>query len=524
MPPSSQGEEIGSTRPYASAVEQPDTSYVRRPDGVSIAYQVVGDGPLDVVVVPGFISHLDLQWTDPGFARFMERLTSFARVILFDKPGTGVSDPIPHVPTLDERIHDIALVLDAAGSERAALFGSSEGGPACILFAATWPQRVTHLVLYGSFGKGRLTREDLEGEDLEMLGIDDPDAFLAEVEASLEMARALGDKWGQGESAEIFAPSAASGRLRRFFAIFERASASPARLSALVDAIAETDVSGVIPALTAPTLVLHRTDDFVNVAGGRYLASKIPGALFAELPGQDHAFWVGDSEPLLAEVEHFVTGARGASRPNRFLATVLFTDIVDSTRRAGEMGDAAWRALLERHHAVVRRQLETFDGREIDTAGDGFLAVFEGPAQAIRCARAAIDALDRELGLPIRAGVHTGEAESAPDGRVAGMAVHIGARVSSLAGPGEVLVSNTVKDLVLGSELQFADRGTHVLKGVPGEWRVFAVTEERRASTVMQALPPASSGMTTGDRVVVGLARHAPRAMRFAAGIAQRGS
>ena len=496
----------------------PDTAYARRPDGVSIAWQAFGDGPLDLVVVPGFVSHLDLQWADPGYARFMERLAGFARVILFDKPGTGISDPIPHVPTLEERMHDIATVLDAAGSERAVLFGSSEGGPTSALFAATWPQRTTHLVLYGAFAKGRLEAADFEGLDRGSLGIEDPEQLIREGDEAAERALELARDWGKGRSAEMFAPSA-GGFQRRFFAMFERAAASPARIRSLVEAIRETDVTGVLSQVRVPTLVLHRTGDFVNVVGGRYLAAHIPGARMIELPGDDHAFWIGDSESIAAAIEEFVTGGRRASSGTRVLATVLFTDVVGSTELAASAGDDEWRAILGRHHRIVRRELERFDGREIDTAGDGFLAAFDGPAQAIRCGQACIAALADELDLAIRAGVHTGEAELAADGRLAGLAVHIGARVAASARPGEVLASGTVKELVVGSGLEFEDRGTHELKGVPGEWRLFAVAGKRARPA---PLPPASDGMTRADRTAVMLARRAPTAMRLAARVVQR--
>jgi len=496
----------------------PPTRYARRADGVSIAWQSFGDAALDLIVVPGFISHLDLQWADPGYARFMERLAQFARVILFDKPGTGISDPIPHVPTLEERMHDIATVLDAAGSERAVLFGSSEGGPACALFAAMQAERVSHLVLYGSFAKGRLTMEDFAELDPGSIGVDDPARVIADVERSTARARELADHWGEGRSAEIFAPGA-GGFQRRFFAMFERAAASPARVHALVGAIVETDVTGVLSSIRSPTLVVHRTGDFIDIAGGRYLAAQIPGAELAELPGSDHAFWVGDSEAIAARIEEFVTGSRRTSSASRVLATVLFTDIVGSTERAAAAGDEGWRATLERHHAVVRRELERHDGREIDTAGDGFLVAFDGPAQAIRCAEAVIAALADELGLAVRAGVHTGEAELASDGRLAGLAVHIGARVAAAAGGGEVMVSSTVKELVAGSGIEFEDRGTRELKGVPGEWRLYAV---RGWASAPPPLPPASEAMTRADRTAVALARRAPTAMRLAARVVGR--
>jgi class 3 adenylate cyclase len=479
-------------------VQAPQTRYLTRPDGVSIGYQVAGDGPLDLLLTPGFVSHLELQWADPSYAHFLERLASFSRLILFDKPGTGVSDPISHVPSTEERAADMAYVLDAARSVQAALLGVSEGGPASALFAATHPDRVTALLLFGTFGS-----IDLD--------ITDRPARTVAIERVL-------DDWGNGSLlADLFAPSATAAQ-RRLYGTFQRAAASPRMARALIGAMEHVDVRSALPAITAPTLVLHRSGDrAIPVDAGRATAALIEGARFVELPGDDHAPWFGDADALVDEIEAFLTGARPARTPDRELATVLFTDICGSTERAAALGDAAWRALLEGHDALVAEQVGEHGGRVVKSLGDGMLATFTGPAQAVRCAHAICEAV-RPLGIEVRAGVHTGEVERIGDD-VGGIAVHIGARVSALARPGEVLLSSTVKDLVVGSELQFEERGEHELKGVPGRWRVLALADERRTHP---ALDGPADHMTLADRAVVAMARRAPRAMRGAARLAQR--
>ena len=434
---------------------EPETHYARSGD-VHIAYQVVGDGPLDLVLVPGFISHVEGWWEEPLCARFVERLASFSRLILFDKRGTGLSDREFGVPTLEQRMDDVRAVQAAAGSERAAVLGISEGGPMSVLFAATYPERTAALVLYGTFAEFRSwvpTREALEG----ILGYMDRD-------------------WGTGRSLPHFAPSlAAEPRFRRWWARHERGGASPGAAMALMRMNSEIDVRHVLPAIRVPTLILHRTGDVtVDVEAGRYQAAHIHGARYVELPGTDHLPFVGDSEAILAEIEEFLTGVRPVAEPDRVLATVLFTDIVDSTRRAAALGDRRWRELLEAHHSATRRELGRHRGREVKSLGDGFLAAFDGPARAVRCAEAIAVAM-RPLGLEVRAGLHTGECEVMGED-LGGLAVHIAARVAAQAGPGEVLVSSTVKDLVAGSGLQFEDRGTRALKGIPDEWRLFALT------------------------------------------------
>jgi class 3 adenylate cyclase len=475
-------------------VEVPETQYVERPDGVAIAYQVVGEGPRDLVYVPGFISHLDFLWTDPGFSRFLRRMAGFSRVILFDKPGTGLSDPIPHVPTLEERMADIEVVMDAAGSERAVLMGFSEGAPTCLLLAATNPARVEALVLYGGIYKGTPGPEDLE----------DFETTAEDVERTWGILDSVLADWGKGRVAEVFWPSANSPVDRRFVALFERASASPRMAKSLVEAVRRVDVRAIAPTVTTPALVLHRVGDFAPVGNSRWLARTMPNATLVEMPGADHAFWSGDSDMVVDEIEQFVTGARHSAEPDRVLSTVLFTDLVGSTQRAAELGDGAWRRRLEGHDALVRRQVAAFRGRVVKSMGDGHLAVFDGPARAIRCAHAICGQSEE----PLRAGVHTGECEVIGDD-VGGLAVHIGARVGALARTGEVLVSSTVKDLVVGAPLAFADRGEHELKGVPGTWRVYAVGPT-------DAPPPidAERELAVGDRTALRLARHSPNTLR----------
>jgi class 3 adenylate cyclase len=440
---------------------QPETRYTKSGD-LNIAYQVVGDGPRDLVYVPGWISNVELMWEEPAHAHLLRRLASFSRLILFDKRGTGLSDPVPldRLPTLEERMDDVRAVMDAAGSERAAIFGSSEGGLMSVLSAATYPERTSALIALAIYAK-RLWSPDYPWAPT-------PEARAAEIEL-------IERTWGGEMDISDLAPSADEAFKRRAVAYLRR-SASPGAAVALLRMNSQIDVRDVLPTIRVPTLVLQRVDDRdVNVEEGRWIAAQIPGAKYVELPGDEHLIWAGDVDAVVDEVEEFVTGSRPVHEPDRVLATVLFTDIVGSTERAHELGDRRWRELLEQHHDVVRRALERFQGREVDTAGDGFLATFDGPARAIRCARAIRDGL-RDVGLEVRAGLHTGECERLGD-KVAGVAVHTGARVSALAQPGEVLVSSTVKDLVAGSGIEFGDRGVHELKGIPGEWRLYAVSD-----------------------------------------------
>ena len=437
----------------------PETRYASS-DGVSIAYQTIGEGPIDLVVVPGWLSNLDAFWEEPAVEAFYLRLASFSRLILFDKRGTGLSDRVAELPSLEVRMDDVRAVLDAVGSERAALLGYSEGGPMCALFAATYPERTSALVMIGSFARVMQAPDYPFGRPQER-----NDAFMAEIERD----------WGKPVGIDVRAPSRIGDeRFRQWWARLLRASASPSAAVNLLRMNAQIDVRPVLPSIRVPTLVLHAVGDrTITVENGRYLARTIPGANLVELPGEDHVPYLSDAEAILDEIEVFLTGMRHHAEADRVLATVLFTDIVGSTEKAGALGDRRWRQLLESHHQLVRRELVRFRGREIDTAGDGFFAAFDGPARAVRCA-CAVSSSVKSLGIEVRAGAHTGECEVIGD-KFGGIAVHIGARVAGRAAPGEVLVSGTVKDLVAGSGLSFEDRGRHSLKGLPGDWQLYSV-------------------------------------------------
>jgi pimeloyl-ACP methyl ester carboxylesterase len=441
---------------------KPETRYARSGD-VNIAYQVVGEGPRDLVLVPGWVSNIEVFWEEPSVARFFQRLASFTRLILFDKRGTGLSDRVSDLPNLETRMDDVRAVMDAVRSTRAALLGYSEGGPMCALFAATYPERTTALVMIGSFPRRTWVPEYPYGPTRE-----EYDRF---IETTVR-------EWGGLVALESRAPSmAADPRFRDWWARLLRQSASPGANRALLTMNSEIDIRHILPAIRVPTLLLHNTGDrTVPVEGSRYMAERIPGAKYVELAADDHLPFVGNADAILDEVEEFLTGVRRGAEPDRVLATVLFTDIVDATQKASELGDRRWRDLLEAHHTIVREQLAKFRGREIDTAGDGFLAAFDGPARAVRAACSISDGV-RPLGVEIRAGLHTGECEVMGP-KLGGIAVHIGARVAALGHAGEVLVSSTVRDLVAGSGLRFEDRGTHALKGVPGEWHLFAVGKD----------------------------------------------
>jgi class 3 adenylate cyclase len=445
---------------------EPETRYARSGD-VSIAYQVTGDGPFDVVHVPGFVSNVEVSWQVPLIAAFNRHLASFCRLIRFDKRGTGMSDRVTGVPTLETRMDDVRAVMDAAASERAALLGASEGGSMSILFAATYPERTWALVLSGAYARERWSPDYPWGTPDEEHRHD-----------TEELERTFGTRERAAAFVTTIAPSADEEN-QRALATLSRQSASPGAAAALNRMNREIDVRHALRAIQIPTLVLNRTEeDPFFVHGSRYLAEHIPGARHVEIPGADHAIYSGDTERIMEEIERFLTEAWEERawqdvEPDRVLATVLFTDIVDSTAKAAELGDARWRELLDAHHALIRRLLVRFRGRELDTAGDGFFASFDGPARAIRCASAITESV-RELGLEVRAGLHTGECERM-NGKVGGIAVHIGARVAAEAAPGEVVVSSTVKDLVAGSGIEFRERGAVELKGVPGEWRLFAV-------------------------------------------------
>jgi pimeloyl-ACP methyl ester carboxylesterase len=427
---------------------------------VNIAYQAFGQGTIDLVIVPGWVSNIEIIWEEPAFVRFLQRLATFSRVILFDKRGTGLSDRVSEMPDLETRMDDVRAVLDAVQSERAALFGYSEGGVMCALFAATYPQRTLGLIMHGSYA--RATRQ--------------PDYPWGPTDTQRHaFVDAAVRDWGGPIGIDTRAPSMAGDeRFRQWWARHLRLSASPAAFETLSRMNGQIDIRQVLPAIRVPTLITHSVNDqTLPIGGSRYLADHIQGARLVETQGVDHIPWLADAEAVVEEVEEFLTGVRRGPEPDRVLATVLFTDIIGSTERAARLGDQRWRDLLEHHHALVRRELGLFRGREIDTAGDGFLAAFDGPARGVRCACAIADGV-RSLGIEVRAGLHTGECETMGD-KLGGIAVHIGSRVAALAQAGQVLVSSTVKDLVAGSGLGFQDRGIHPLKGIPGEWRLFEV-------------------------------------------------
>jgi len=439
----------------------PETRYARSTDGVHIAYQELGDADLDLVLAPGFVSHLEHSWEDPALARFLRRLASFSRLIVFDKRGTGLSDRIPsdRPALLEDRVGDIAAVMNAAGSTRAAIMGISETAAMALLFAATQPDRTRAVIAYGAWTNGN-TRPAYPWTPTS-----DEEDWLAELEHD----------WGRGALfIDTIVPSLVGDkRYEAWYSKLERLAASPGGAVELARMAMQVDVADILPAVQAPTLVLHRRDDrAIPISEGRFIADHVRGARFVELPGADHWPWIGDDRAV-EEVQEFLTGIREHAEPDRALATVMFIDIVESTKRAADLGDRRWSDLLEAFYAIVRGELVRFRGREIDTAGDGFFMTFDGPAQAIRCARALIDAV-AAIGMDIRVGIHTGEVERLAD-NPSGLAVVIGARIGALAGSGEILVSRTVKDLVVGSELVFDRRGSRRLKGVPGEWELYAV-------------------------------------------------
>jgi len=450
---------LGSVR---YVIETPETHYARAADGVHIAYQVFGQGPLDLVVIPGFISHVEWAWEDPALALFLKRLGAFARVIIFDKRGTGMSDRTERLPDVDHRMLDIEAVLDAVNSENAALFAVSEGGPMAILFAAVHPERTRALALWGTYARMTIA----------------PDYPIGIETAQLhQIAQRFEPDWGSGVGLEYWAPSVGDDpHAREFFARLQRLGASPGAAMALLTSYIDIDVRPALPLIQAPTLIMHRTGDLmVSVNHARYLAEHIKGAQRLELDGTDHFWWTEDSDVIVDEIEEFLTGSRSDPEPDRVLASVLFTDIVDSTRKAAELGDRAWKALLDKHDALAERQVERQRGRLVKKTGDGILATFDGPARSVRCAQAIREGA-RGLGLQVRAGVHIGEVEQRV-ADVSGLGVHIASRIEGLARPGEVLVSRTVADLVVGSGLAFSDRGEHELKGVPGRWQLLAVVD-----------------------------------------------
>ena len=450
------GSELGvgmvrAEEPVTEAV--PPIRYAKA-GGVDIAYRVVGEGPLDLVWVPGLFSTLEVEWENPVLHR---RLASFSRLMMFDKRGMGLSDRNVGAPTLEERMDDVRAVMDAVGSEQAALIGVSEGGPMSLLFAATYPERTVALVLYGTMAR---FRRDVDYPH----GIEDSLAQLHQI---------FDDGWGAGESLRLIGPSMrGDAQAREFFGRLERAAGSPGTMRAFTDSLIDIDVRAVLPTISVPTLVIHATDDqTVPIANGHWLADHMTDARFVEIDGE-HAMF--DLDQFVDEIESFLTGRRHAVTPERVLATVLFSDIVGSTEQAAAMGDRRWREVLDQHDVVVRREVETYRGKLVKSTGDGVLATFDGPGRAVACGCAIRDRL-RPLGLEVRVGVHTGEVEVRGED-IGGIAVHIGARVATIAGAGQVLVSRTVTDLVAGSGIVFEDRGDHELKGVPSSWHLFAVS------------------------------------------------
>jgi pimeloyl-ACP methyl ester carboxylesterase/DNA-binding winged helix-turn-helix (wHTH) protein len=440
---------------YETSPDAPRVRYARSGE-IHIAYRVYGAGPRDIVMIPGTLAHLEVFWAIPSYQQLLKRLTGFARVIMFDKRGQGLSDRVVAEQTMEERIDDVRAVMDEAGSRSATIYGWSEGGPMSIMFAATYPERVTALILYGSFASVKdkpwaVTREENE-------------ASLADIEKH----------WGEGILLRINAPSATNDpAMVEWGCRLERASASPGSIVALLRATYEIDVRHILPSVKVPTLVMHRTGDgLVPLASGRYLAEQVPGAIYSEIPGDDHFVTDAETADFIADkIERFLTGSLHRPEPDRVLATVMFTHIVDAIERAATMGEQRWSELLRRFYELLRAELVTFRGREIRTVSDGLLVTFDGPARAIRCACSVRDKVTR-LGLHLRTGLHTGECDLSGD-NLHGIAVDIAASVASIAASDQVMMSSTVKDLVAGSNLRFADRGTHTLKDIPGEWRLF---------------------------------------------------
>lgn len=481
---------------------QPETRYTKSGE-VSIAYQVVGDGPIDVVFVAGMLSHLDFAWAEPTFTRLLRRLAAFSRLILFDKRGTGLSDPVGATPTFDERMDDVRAVMEAAGSPRAAIVGYSEGGMLASLFAATYPDRCGALVLYETMVSG-VPDADSNPGGVKWLELD-------------RMLRDSFDHWGEGRMLNGLAPSLAGSELyRRMVGLYERASVSPSAAADLWQAVRSCDVSAVLPTIAVPTLVLAHTDSPMPVEFSRYVAAHVADARLVEFAGRDHAPFGGNVDAVADEMEEFLTGHRRTADPDRMLATVMFTDIVGSTARAAEVGDTAWRETRERHDGAVRRELDRFGGREVKQTGDGFLAVFTGPSRAVQGAKAIIDAC-ADLGLELRIGLHTGECEVI-DEDITGMAVNIAARVCAHAAAGQILVTRTVRDLATGQAASYAAAGSRVLKGVPGEWPLYRVGHDTTSPTL--GGPPDHPPLSRADRLIERVARHSPGIARGAARIA----
>jgi pimeloyl-ACP methyl ester carboxylesterase len=498
-----------------------ETSYASCGD-LSLAYQVFGDGPVELVFVGPMVSHVELFWTMPEFKAFFEQLATFCRVVMFDKAGIGLSDPVPKVRTLDDRAAEIEAVMDTVGFGKPVLFGMSEGGPASIVFAAKRPERTRALILYGSYSFMATGWDDLDRDPAEVrarllneLG-EDYTPSTEQIARLGEMGRAARSAWGSGATTKVMFPSV---RSIRQLALFERMSASPGMVRATIESVFRIDVRPILPTITAPTLVVHARDDAGPVQFGRYLADHIPGARYLEVDGADHAPWFTEPDRILTGIEEFLTGSHAApAQTHRALRTVLFTDMVASTQHAAARGDERWRAVLHRFGEITADLAERFGGTVVKSTGDGHLATFDGPTQAIRCAE-ALHADAETLGIEIRAGIHTGECELM-DNDIGGLAVHIAARILGQAGAGDILVSRTVRDLVVGSGTGFEDRGSVELRGVPGTWQLLAVNrhgppagsaEAELAST--PTLGPRTA-MRRSDRAVAVIAKRTPWMLR----------
>jgi class 3 adenylate cyclase len=499
------------------------TRYAQYGD-LSLAYQVVGEGDIDIVLVPSFVSHVEFYWAHPAVKSFFDRVVSFARLLIFDKAGTGLSDPVAGIPTLEERAGEVEAVMDAAGMERAVVFGLSEGGPTAIFFSVTRPARTQGLVLFGTFASGladalspaSINMEDVRRRAIERGLSDDEVIDESQLERLRRFAQHVLNDWGEGKALKKLIPHQGD---EAQLGLMERLSASPGMARATFASGARIDVTELLGSVHVPTLIVHARGDLVPIQGARMMARRIPGARLLEVEGVDHAPWFSSPDEIVGEIEELLTGTRHTPRSNRVLATVMFTDIVGSTERAAELGDARWRAVLERHDEVTRREVAKIGGTVVKSTGDGYLATFDGPAAAIRCTEAIREALARD-GVQIRAGLHTGEIERIGDD-VGGLGVHIAARVCATAAPGEILVSRTVGDLVVGSGLAFEPRGSHLLKGVPGEWQLLAVARKGSSSVDEDQLAQIeigspSSAQRPTDRLAARLARRAPGTIRTA--------
>jgi pimeloyl-ACP methyl ester carboxylesterase len=508
----------------------PETSYAKCGD-LSLAYQVFGDGPIELVFAGSFVSHVEFFWTVPEFEAFFEQFTRFCRVLLFDKAGVGLSDPVPQVRTLDDRAAEIEAVMDAVGFGKAVVFGVSEGGPAAIVFAATRPERTRALILTGTGAFTERGWDDIDRDPAELrarsasMYPEVDEKYLASTQQIArwqEFGRAIRSAWGTGAALKCLLPSV---RSTRGLGTLERMSASPGMARATMEAVFQFDVRPILPTITAPTLVIHARDDLIPVQGGRYLADHIPGARILEVDGKDHVPWLADPDRITTEIQEFLTGSHAApSQSHRALRTVLFTDMVASTERAAVAGDERWRAVLHRFGEITTELTERFGGTVVKSTGDGHLATFDGPTQAIRCAEAL--RTDAEtLGIEIRAGIHTGECELL-DADIGGIAVHIAARICGQAGAGEILASRTVRDLVVGSGTGFEDRGSVELRGVPGTWQLLAVDRDgaragsAEAELASMPTPGRRTAMRRSDRAVEMIARRTPWIMRGMARLA----